>query len=183
MDKCSAEEVIACVDIITQVAQSALKSFREQFNTFQKVYLELEEQSNDLSNLHSNLEENIKSEHSKCQNFIDQLIEDSDDLKKAESSLENLQKIESIKLQECEELKNKIDVLKKKSEALEVDSAQDKRDEILAYKVLTRASFVYSTKKITGIVASNPPQPFYFKPQETSQHEITERLWDLIVQK
>ncbi|XP_066247859.1 uncharacterized protein [Euwallacea similis] len=183
MDKCSADDVIACMDIITQGAQNALKSFREQFDTFQKFYLELEKQNNDLSDLHSSLEENINSEHSKCQNFIDQLMQDSEDLKKAESSLENLQKIESIKLQECEELKKKIDILKKKSETLEVDSAQDKRDEILAYKVLTRANFVYTTKKVTGIVASNPPQPFYFKPQEMTQHEITERLWDLIVQK
>ncbi|XP_030749916.1 uncharacterized protein LOC115877752 [Sitophilus oryzae] len=122
-------------------------------------------------------------EQSKHKSIESRINRNTEYLKKREVELERIKAEKTNKEEELSELERQV---KKQREniasRLELkERIKAKKDEILTYKLLTRTSFDYSGKKVTGLVSNERLKYFKLDPEKLSQDEITQALWQLII--
>ncbi|KAF7280412.1 hypothetical protein GWI33_006078 [Rhynchophorus ferrugineus] len=158
--------------------------FNERFSQFEILYDKLLYGVLSDTELHKDANIFKSTQFSNLQHYESVVDKNKLFLEKKENSVT---KLEAQKAQKEEELE-KLAILAENEEQkiTSTKSIQDeiskKKDQILTYKLLTKANFLYTGKKVTGYMASKSPRTFTFDPQETSQEEITEALWKLTIE-
>jgi len=178
----SVDNFLEATSYFIQNLSATTETVKESVDNLDKFYFAIIDQ-NDKRDL-TQILQNLEDEHRKLYFFMTNIDENKTNIEKSECAIQELKSTRAKKESECSQLEKKVNSYKDKFDSLlkYKEDISRKKDEILAYKVLTGVEFIYNTKRVMGTIRKDPPRAFDLNPQEFSQEEISQKLWDLVLQ-